>query len=111
MKYEIDFDNNAYEAVFMELYHFFEWSERSFEDKDLPRNITNTVNFECTVKELHFLGADTQTGTYQDNGFIRIGYARINSHTFITNGRPNYQELKEALWEIAHPEAKERVWQ
>ena len=108
MKYEIDFDNNAYETTFMEIYHFFEWSERSFEDKDLPRNIANIISFERAVQELHLLGADTQTGTYQDNGFLRVGYARINSHTFIRNSKPNYHALKEALWEIAHPETKER---
>lgn len=104
MKYEINFDNNTVEKVFMDLYHSFEWSERNFEDGDLPRNIRNSANFSNEVKGLKIFGAETEVGIYDDNGFDRIGYAVINGHEFVKNGKINYNLLKDALWEIAHPE-------
>ena len=104
MKYEINFDNNTVEKFFMDLHHSFEWSERNFEDGDLPRNIRNSANFSNEVKGLKIFGAETEVGIYDDNGFDRIGYAVINGHEFVKNGKINYNLLKDALWEIAHPE-------
>lgn len=109
MKYEINFDNNTVENIFMELYHSFEWSEDNFEEKDLERNIRNATHFQSTVRMLKIFGAETEVGTYYDNGFDRIGYAKINNHEFVKNGKINYSKLKDALWEIAHPEQKEDV--
>ena len=102
MKYEIEFDNNTVDNVFINLYHAFTRSENNFEDKDLMRNIVNTVSFEGESKMLRLFGAETEVGTYDDNGFLRIGYARINEHEFIKNGVINFNKLKDALWEIAH---------
>lgn len=104
MKYTIDFNNNSVESVFMTLYHCFDWSERSFEDKDLSRNIVNTTTFCQSLMQLEIFGADTERGTYADGLFVRIGFAKINDHVFIKNGVINTKELKDALWEIAHPE-------
>lgn len=106
MKYEINFDNNTVENIFMELYHSFEWSEDNFEEKDLERNIRNATHFQSTIRMLKIFGAETEVGTYYDNGFDRIGYAKINNHEFVKNGKINYKKLKDALWEIAHPESK-----
>ncbi len=104
MKYEVNFDNNTVEKVFMDLYHHFELSECNFEDKDLPRNIRNATTFCETIRTLRLFGADVDVGTYDDNGFDRIGYARINGYEFVKNGKINYNKLKDALWEIAHQE-------
>ncbi|MBQ8331159.1 MAG: hypothetical protein IJX94_01500 [Clostridia bacterium] len=104
MKYEINFDNNAAEKTFLDLYHSIAWSERNFEDGDLVRNVGCTATFEAHVQFLRAYGAKTETGTYNDNGFLRIGYASINGHEFVKNGKLNAKELKDALWEIAHPE-------
>jgi hypothetical protein len=103
MKYTIEFNNNSAETTFLALYHGFDWSERCYEDKDLARNISNTATFEANVKELRLFGAETQTGTYESDGFLRIGYAMINGHEFVKCGKLDAKELKDALWEIAHP--------
>lgn len=100
----IIFDNNSVEKYFMDLLFHFDWSERNFEDKDLMRNICCTVSFEGLVKELRIFGADTEVGNYTDEGFLRIGFARINKHEFVKCAKINYKELKDALWEIAHPD-------
>lgn len=103
MKYEINFNNNTVDQMFLEIYQNYEWSERNFEDKDLIRNIFCTANFESVIKTLRLFGAETETGTYSDEGYLRIGFARINGHEFVKNSKPNYKELNDALWEIAHP--------
>lgn len=103
MKYTIDFNNNSVEQFFLDFYYSFEWSERNFEDGDLSRNIVNTTTFCQTLMHLEIFGADTERGTYEDNGFIRIGYAKINGHEFVKNSQLNPKKLKDALWEIAHP--------
>jgi hypothetical protein len=104
MKYEINFDNNAVEKKFLDVDHYYTWSERNFEDKDLARNVACTITFENAVKELRLFGANVDVGSYNDNGFLRIGFARINTHEFVKNGKINLTILKDALWEIAHPE-------
>ena len=107
MRYTIDFNNNTVESFFMDLYHSFAWSERAFEDNDLSRNVVNTTCFCQSLMHLEIFGADTERGTYSDGDFIRIGFAKINDHVFIKNGVINTKELKDALWEIAHPEEEE----
>ena len=104
MKYEINFDNNTVEEVFINLYHSFQWSESNFEDGDLRRNIRNSTDFENKVQELRLFGAEIDVCIYADNGFDRIGYAAINGHEFVKNGKFNSEKLRNALWEIAHPE-------
>lgn len=106
MKYEINFDNNTVEEVYISLYHSFQWSEYNFEDGDLRRNIRNSTDFENKLKELRLFGAEIDVGIYADNGFDRIGYASINGHEFVKNGKFNHNELRNALWQIAHPEKK-----
>ena len=104
MKKTVTFDNNTVESYFMSFVHHFDWSENNFEEKDLMRNICCTIGFEGLIKELRIFGADTEVGNYEDNGFLRIGYARINKHEIVKNAKMNYKELKDALWEIAHPD-------
>lgn len=103
MKYEIEFDNNQVEKTFMDLDFYHHWSERNFEDHNVMSNIVNTVRFEDKVNALRLFGATVAVGTYTDDEFLRIGYARINDHVFVKNGVFNPSELKAALWEIAHP--------
>lgn len=103
MKYTIDFNNNTVETTFMDLLHNFDWSERAYEDKDLMRNATNSATFEAKVRELRLYGADTSAGCYECDGFLRIGYAVINGRQFVKCGKLDPKELKDALWEIAHP--------
>lgn len=107
MKYEVEFDNNKADEMFIRLYHAFEQSESCFTDGDLMRNIVNTVTFENLMRQLQLFNTDTDFGSYEDNGFLRIGYARIGSCEFVKNGAVNYSRLKEALWEIAHPKGVE----
>lgn len=101
MKYEINFDNSSVEDVFINLYHIFQRSESNFEDGDLRRNIRNSTDFESKVQELRLFGAEIDVGIYADNGFDRIGYAAINGHEFVKNGKFNFEKLRNALWEIA----------
>ena len=103
MTYTIDFNNNTVNDTFLELVSRFDWSERYFEEKDLMRNLTNTTAFESAVKHLRLFGVGTTTGSYEDDGFLRIGYACIGGHEFIKNGQLNTKALTDALWEIAHP--------
>lgn len=103
MKYTVEFNNNSVESTFLDLMHGFDWSERAFEEKDLMRNLTNTATFEAAVKALRLFGAETHTGSYESDGFLRIGYAMINGHEFVKCGKWYSKELKDALWEIAHP--------
>lgn len=104
MKYTIEFDNNSVDTTFLTLYHGFNWSERCYEEKDLMRNIGNVATFEANVNALRLFGAETQTGTYECDGFLRIGYAMINGHEFVKRSELNAKALKDALWEIAHPQ-------
>lgn len=104
MKYEVEFDDNSVNKKCHELYWRFCLSEDNFKVGDLVRNIANTTSFECTVRALCVLGANTDVGTYNDDGYSRIGYARINSHEFVKNSEFKYDELKRALMELAHPE-------
>lgn len=106
MEYKIAFDNNTVEETFLDIHHHFEWSESSFESGDLMRTIVNSVAFEKRVNSLRLFGASVETGGYMDGDFLRIGFARINDHVFVKNGKINYKELKDALWEIAHPAEK-----
>lgn len=106
MKYEIEFDNNMVDKIFMDLHFHFDWCENSFEVKDIERTISNAVAFQERVKILRLFGAETDCGLFNDNGCTRIGFARINNHTFVENASFKIKELKDALWEIAHPETK-----
>lgn len=102
MKYEINFDKDFAEKKFNEISRSIDWSERSYETNDVMRNIVNTTIFEREMGELRLFGAEVRTGTYEEKGFLRIGYARINSHEVVKNGQINPTALKNALWEIAH---------
>ena len=42
----------------------------------------------------------SDVGTYNDNGFDRIGFARINSHEFVKNGEFKHDVLRKALDEL-----------
>lgn len=80
-----------------ELYHL---SEAHFKNGDLSRNLRVTKEFQCVVRSLKALGADTDVGTYNDNVLDRIGFARINSHEFVKNGEFKHDVLKKALDEL-----------
>lgn len=103
MKYELEFDNNSVETFFIDLYHAFEQSEDTFTDGDLTRNIVSVITFENLIRTLRLFGTDTVCRSYNNHGFMRIGYARINSYEFIKNGAVDYKKLKDALRDIAHP--------
>lgn len=45
MTYKIDFTSDKAERFFYDLYHAYQWSEDSFKDGDLKRNIINTAVF------------------------------------------------------------------
>lgn len=107
MKYEIDFNYNMVCDICVELYHSFERSEYHFEEGDLERNIRNATHFQSTIEMLKVFGAEIEVGTYCDNGFDRIGYAKINNHEFVKDNKITHKELKNALLEIAHIELKE----
>ena len=81
MTYKIDFTSDKAERFFYDLYHAYQWSEDSFKDGDLKRNIINTAVFGETVKSLRLFGAVTECGNYNDNGFDRIGFAKVNGYT------------------------------
>lgn len=102
MKYEITFDQEAASSKFMEIYTRFSRTEECFSNGDLPRNIRNSCAFSEAVRSLKVFGAVVDaSGIYNDNGFDRIGYGRINGHEFIKNGEFKFDELKAALTEIA----------
>lgn len=86
MTYKIDFTSDKAERFFYDLYHAYQWSEDSFKDGDLKRNIINTAVFGETVKSLRLFGAVTECGNYNDNGFDRIGFAKVNGYTIVHNG-------------------------
>lgn len=110
MKKTIVFDNNSVKKYFWNLRFHFDWSEENFGKEDLLRNITNTVAFEGVIKELQIYGAETEFGTYNDSGYLRIGYAKINGFEVVKNGDMNSGKLIEALREIAqHPDEVETV--
>lgn len=101
MKYEIDFNKDAADYMETRIYEAFSNSETCFKNKDLPRNIRNTCYFQELLRKLTACGADVDsTGIYNDNGYDRIGYARINEHEFIKKGLFNFNELWAALREI-----------
>ena len=79
MTYKIDFTSDKAERFFYDLYHAYQWSEDSFKDGDLKRNIINTAVFGETVKSLRLFGAVTECGNYNDNGFDRIGFAKVKA--------------------------------
>lgn len=101
MKYEIDFNKERADLLALGIVETFHRSEDCFKANDLPRNIRNVCAFQAALRELILYGADVDsTGIYNDNGFDRIGYARINEHEFIKKGQLNYNELWAALREI-----------
>lgn len=102
MTYEIKFTEETAEAMLQEIWWSYHLSEQQFKDGDLERNIRNATEFSMRVRMLKMFGADVNAhGIYNDNGFDRIGYARINSHVFIKKGEFSFDELKAALMEIA----------
>ena len=101
MKYEIDFNQYQADRMATRIFTTYAGSETYFKEKDLPRNIRNVCAFQAALRELILLGADVDsTGIYNDNGYDRIGYARINEHEFIKKGMFNFNELWAALREI-----------
>jgi len=102
MKYEINFDSAMKSKMFINIYHAFDNTENCFIVNNLPRNIRNTCDFSAQVAKLEMFGASVDAhGIYDDNGFDRIGYGRINSHEFIKNGIFCFEELAAALEELA----------
>ena len=102
MKYEIDFDKGNADSMIYEIYSCFCRTEDAFSDGDLPRNIRNACAYSELVRTLRIFGASVNsTGIYNDNGFDRIGYGKINGHEFIKNAEFNLEELKTALYELA----------
>lgn len=79
MKYEIEFTEQTADQTYMGLWELYHLSEAHFKNGDLSRNLRVTKEFQCVVRSLKALGADTDVGTYNDNGLDRIGFARINS--------------------------------
>lgn len=104
MTYKIDFTSDKAERFFYDLYHAYQWSEDSFKDGDLKRNIINTAVFGETVKSLRLFGAVTECGNYNDNGFVRIGFAKVNGYTIVHNGKLDIMSLCKALEELAKPD-------
>lgn len=101
MKYEINFDKAMAEDITMEIWRAFENTEDYFQRQDLPRNIRNAARFSSLVSELKLFGADVDAhGIYDDNGYDRIGYAKINNHEFVKNGDFRFSELQTALNEL-----------
>ena len=110
MKYEINFDKEMKEQVFMNIWTAFDRTEQCFKEHDLSRNIHNACGFSAQVEELKLFGADVDAhGIYNDGGFDRIGFARINEHVFVKNGEFNFSELSKALEEIAEDEAEDEA--
>lgn len=105
MKREIEFTRDTANEKFMEIYRSFERTEQNFAAGDLHRNIFNACRYSEAVRSLKIFGAEVDsTGIYDDNGYNRIGYGKINNHVFIKNGEFNFDELRAALWEIADQE-------
>ena len=105
MKREIEFTRDTANEKFMEIYRSFERSEQSFAAGDRHRNIFNTCRYSEAVRSLKIFGAEVDsTGIYDDKGYNRIGYGKINNPVFIKNGEFNFDELRAALWEIADQE-------
>ena len=101
MKYEIDFNKDAANFMAERIFTAYANSETCFKNKDMPRNIRNTCYFQELLRKLTACGADVDsTGIYNDNGFDRIGYARINEHEIVKKGQFDYNELWAALREI-----------
>lgn len=100
MKYEIEFTEQTADQTYMVLWELFHLSEAHFKDGDLSRNLRVTTEFKCVVRHLKALGADTDVGTYNDNDFDRIGFAKINSHEFVKNGEFKFDVLRKALDEL-----------
>lgn len=101
MKYEINFDSAMKSKMFINIYHAFDNTENCFMVNDLPRNIRNACDFSAQVAKLEMFGASVDAhGIYDDNGFDRIGYARINEHVFVKNGKFIFDELSKALDEL-----------
>ena len=100
MKYEIEFTEQTADQTYMGLWELFRLSEAHFKDGDLSRNLRVTTEFKCVVRHLKALGADTDVGTYNDNDFDRIGFAKINSHEFVKNGEFKFDVLRKALDEL-----------
>lgn len=104
MTYKIDFARDIAERFFHDLYYAYQWSEDSFKAGDLKRNISNTIAFGAELKSLRLFGAAIESGNYNDNGFDRIGYAKVNSYTIVHNGELNVMALNSALEEMSKPD-------
>ena len=104
MMHEVDFERNNAEHFFHELYYAYQRSEDSFKAGDLKRNIINTTAFGEELKSLRLFGAVTESGNYNDNGFDRIGYAKINDYTIVRNGELDVMALNSVLEEMAKPD-------
>lgn len=97
MIYTIEFTADSAERMFMKLWNMFNITEEHFKSGDLTRNLCTATSFEYIVKQLKAIGADTEVGIYEDNGYHRIGFARINRYEFVKNGEFKFEVLKEAL--------------
>lgn len=104
MTHKIDFARDNAERFFHELYYAYLRSEESFKGGDLKRNITNTTAFCEEMKSLRLFGAVTECGNYNDNGFDRIGFAKVNGYTIVHNGKLDIMSLCKALEELAKPD-------
>ena len=102
MTYTINFDRKAAEQAMLRIWGAYDRTEVCFAEKDLPRNIRNACAYTAEVAALRLYGADVDaTGIYNDNGYDRIGYGRINDYEFIKNGILDVEKLSAALLELA----------
>lgn len=105
MKREIEFTRDTAKEKFREIHYSFERTEQCFAAGNLHGNVFNACRYSEAVRSLKIFGAEVDsTGIYDDNGYDRIGYGKINNHVFIKNGEFNFDELQAALWEIADQE-------
>ena len=100
MTYTIEFTADSAERMFMKIWDMFNTTEENFKSGDLSRNLCTATSFEYIVRQLKAIGADTEVGIYEDNGFHRIGFARINDYAFVKNGEFKHEVLKKALMSL-----------
>ena len=97
MTYKIEFGADRAEEMYMRIWRMYDLTENHFKSGDLTRNLCTATSFEYIVRELRAIGAETEVGIYDDNGYHRIGFARINDYAFIKNSEFKFDVLKKAL--------------
>ena len=97
MTYTIEFNAGMAEEMYMRIWGMYDLTEIHFKSGDLTRNLCTATSFEYIVRELRAIRAETEVGIYDDNGYHRIGFARINDYTFIKNSEFKIDVHKKAL--------------